>query len=68
MPEHNTIHAVGNTEPGPPSSDSPPFLSTSFRILYAGLTLAADTIPITKSPTGAGPLSTYLTPRSEALP
>jgi uncharacterized protein YacL len=66
MPEHDSIHAVGHAA-DPDASDAPPFLLTAFRILYAGLMLAAASIPIINAPSGADPLIHYFMPIAATL-
>ena len=67
MPEHDSIHAVGNAPTSPSGSTAPPFLLTAFRILYAGLMVAAASIPIINSPADADPLIHYIMPIAATL-
>ena len=67
MPEHDSIHAVGNAPTSPSGSTDPPFLLTAFRILYAGLMVAAASIPIINSPADADPLIHYIMPIAATL-
>ena len=66
MPEHDSIHAVGNA-PDSGDADAAPFLLTAFRILYAGLMLAAASIPIINAPSAADPLIYYFMPIAATL-
>jgi uncharacterized protein YacL len=67
MPEHDSIHAVGTAPPSPGTSTAPPFLLTAFRILYAGLMVAAASIPIINTPVDADPLIHYIMPIAATL-
>ncbi|MDG2477954.1 MAG: TRAM domain-containing protein [Phycisphaerales bacterium] len=67
MPEHDSIHAVAHPPQELSGPSAPPFLLTAFRILYAGLMVAAASIPIINSPAGGDPLIHYIMPIAATL-
>ncbi|MCP4839567.1 MAG: TRAM domain-containing protein [Planctomycetes bacterium] len=66
MPENESIHAV-HTPPEAGERKTPPFMLTALRILYAGLMVAAASIPVINSGPGSDPLIDFIMPISATL-
>jgi len=62
MPESEAIHAIQEAPPADESRKGPPFLLTAVRILYAGLMIAAASIPVINSDSNANPLIDFVMP------